>query len=111
MTLIDKIIELIHQPIRFFETYYSNKERCWFRLVIRRGFFGKYVIQVFYSSYRDHDFDKVSRTAIRNKEAFRDAIKEIKRLYGLDDISVNFIYELFEIERDDVEKEGRIYKM
>ena len=106
MTLIDKIIELIHQPIRFFETYYSNKERCWFRLVIRRGFFGKYVIQVFYSSYRDHDFDKVSRTAIRNKEAFRDAIKEIKRLYGLDDISVNFIYELF-----DVEKEGRIYKM
>ena len=105
MTLMNKIIELIHQPIRFFETYYSNKDHCWFRLVIRRGFFGRYVISVFYSPYRDHDFDKVSRTATRNKEAFRSAIKEIKRLYDLD-ISINLIYELF-----DVEKEGRIYKM
>lgn len=106
MTLMDKIMELIHQQIRFFETYYSDKEHCWFRLVIRRGFLGKYVIKVFYSPYRDHDFDKVSRTATRNKEVFRDAIKEIKRLYGLDDISVNFIYELFEVENKD-----REYKM
>lgn len=98
-------MELIHQPIRFFETYYSNKDHCWFKLVIRRGFFGRYVISVFYSPYRDHDFDKVSRTATRNEEAFRGAIKEIKRLYALD-INVNLIYELF-----DVEKEDRIYKM
>ena len=106
MTLIDKIMELIYQQIRFFETYYSNKEHCWFRLVIRRGFFGKYVIKVFYSPYRDHDFDKVSRTVTRNKEAFRDTVKEIKRLYSLDDISVNFIYELFDVENKD-----REYKM
>lgn len=88
-------MKLIHQPIRFFETYYN---KGWYKLVIRRGFFGKYVIKVFSSPYRDHDFSRVSRTATRNKEAFKDAVEEIRRLYNLD-INTNLIYELFDAEK------------
>jgi hypothetical protein len=85
-------MKLIYQPIRFFETYYNNG---WYKLVIRRGFFGKYVIKVLYSPYRDHDFSRVSRTATRDKEVFRGAVEEIKRLYNLG-INVNLIYKLFD---------------
>ena len=86
---------LIHQPIRFFETYYNNG---WYKLVIRRGFYGKYVIKVLYSPYQDHDFSRVSRTATRDKKVFRDAVEEIKRLYNLG-INVNLIYELFDAKK------------
>ena len=96
MTIMNKIMGLIHQPIRFFETYQYNNG--WYKLVIRRGFFGKYVIKVLYSPYPDHDFSRVSRTATRNKEVFRNAVEEIKRLYKIN-INVNLIYELFDAKR------------
>ena len=95
MAIMNKIMELIHQPIRFFETYYYND--IWYKLIIRRGFFGKYVIKVLSSPYRDHDFSRVSRTATRNKEVFRNAVEEIKRLYNIN-INVNLIYKLFDAE-------------